>query len=345
MKLRVAAALLFLSACGTDAAGIGPASEPAPNEGAGAPSPGEPSSSAGGDSLPAPLGAPYPIVLMHGMGGFGKLEVGPIEVTYFDGVVDDLVKRGESVFVTLAPPFETSEVRAEAVAKQIDTILKNTGKAKVNLVGHSQGGLDARVLASPNGLAYGDRIASVTTIATPHRGSRVADAVLGSLSGLPPSVVDQITSDFLSIVQRTAYELDTDPKLRAQLTMLSERYMTDVFNPKYVDDPNVLYMSYGGRTNMRTGILACADAVYPNDPTDVDVPQASLAATAWFLEEGRLEVNDGMVTVASSKWGVFQQCVPADHLKEVGQLGPAAATFDHLAFFRTIVERIRAAGL
>ena len=36
---------------------------------------------------PAKLGAPYPIVLMHGMSGFGQLELGPIGITYFDGVV------------------------------------------------------------------------------------------------------------------------------------------------------------------------------------------------------------------------------------------------------------------
>jgi triacylglycerol lipase len=70
-----------------------------------------------------------------------------------------------------------------------------------------------------------------------------------------------------------------------------------------------------------------------------------LAPLAIFLEEGQLKVNDGLVTVESSKWGVFQQCVPADHLKEVGQLGAAASGFDHLQLFRDVVSRIRDAGL
>jgi triacylglycerol lipase len=343
MKLRLSVALAFLFACGVEATGSsvpGAADDTTPPHPAEAPAP--PPSPAG--VTPA-LGAPYPIVLMHGMGGFGKLDLGPVDVTYFKGVVEDLSKSGEAVYVTLAPPFETSEVRAEAVAKQIDEILKRTGKAKVNLVGHSQGGLDARVLASPNGLAYGDRIASVTTIATPHRGSRVADAVLGMIAGLSPGVVDQITSDLLALVEKTVYELQTDPKLRAQLLLLSEANMNGVFNAKYVNDPNVLYMSYAGRSNLRTGVLSCNDGVYPNDPTDLDAPQLSLAATALFLEQGQLKVNDGLVTVESAKWGVFQQCVPADHLKEVGQFGPAAATFDHLALFRQIVAHVRKAGL
>ena len=294
---------------------------------------------------PAKLGAPYPVVLLHGMSGFGTLEVGPVAVTYFNGVVEDLTKNGESVVVTLAPPYDTSEVRAAAIAKQIDVVLQRTGKAKVNVIGHSQGGLDARVLASPNGLGYGDRIASVTTIATPHRGSKIADVSLGLMKLLPASVVDDVTGNFLSLIQKTAFELQSDANLRAQVEAISEGYMTTVFNPKYVDDSRVVYQSYGGRTNLRTGILACNDGVYPNDPSDVDVAQGPLAVLAAFLEDGKLEVNDGLVTVESSKWGTFQQCVAADHLKEVGQLGPLAASFDHRALFRDIVGRLRASGL
>jgi triacylglycerol lipase len=214
----------------------------------------------------------------------------------------------------------------------------------VNLVGHSQGGMDARVITSPQGLGYGDRVASVTTVATPHHGSKVADAVLGLLQYLPADVIDSVTGDFLALVEKTAYELQSDAHLRQQVVELSEKYMSTVFNPKYKDAPGVLYMSYAGRTNLRTGMGVCDGGAYDNDPLDVDVTQAALAPLAIFLEEGKLKVNDGLVTVESSKWGVFQQCVPADHLKEVGQLGPAASSFNHLELFRNIVARIRKAG-
>lgn len=298
------------------------------------------------EAPPAPtkLGPPYPIVLLHGMGGFGKLELGPIGITYFNGVVEDLTKQGEAVFVTLAPPYDSTEVRAKAIAEQLDEILERTGKAKVNLVAHSQGGLDARVIASPNGLGYGDRVASVTTIATPHRGSKLADATLGLLEHLPAKLVDDVTNAVLSLLQKTAYELKTDPALREQLVSLSERYMTQVFNPKYVDDPSVVYRSYAGRTNLRTGLFACQGSVYPNEVAKLDPVQLPLLPTALFLEGTSFEVNDGIVTVASAKWGSFEQCIPADHMKEVGQLGPFAS-FDHLQLFRDIVARLRSSGL
>lgn len=345
--------VLALAACGSEGGvpdpvggeDVAPSAPSAPSD----PSPA--SGSAGSDpggSAPAPapkLGAPYPVVLLHGMAGFGTLEVGPVEVTYFKGIVEDLTKNGEAVYVTLAPPYDTSEVRAAAIAKQIDDILARTGKAKVNVVAHSQGGLDARVLASPNGLGYGDRIASVTTIATPHRGTKVADAVLGMLKYLPASQVDELTDAVLSLVQKTAYELKTDPAFRKQLLLLSEKHMKEVFNPKYVDAAGVVYKSYAGRTNLRSGAFACEGSVYPNEPLKLDAAQVALLPTAIFLEEGMLKVNDGLVTVESAKWGTFEQCVPADHLKEVGLLGPVAASFDHVALFRDVVARIRKAGL
>jgi len=333
-----------LGGCGSETADPGTETPSLPPTPPGTPSaPGSPTSSSAPE--PAKLGAPYPVVLMHGMSGFGQLELGPIGITYFDGIVEDLTKQGESVYVTVVPPYDTSEARAKALSKQIDDILKKTGKAKVNLVGHSQGGMDARVITSPQGLAYGDRIASVTTVATPHRGSRIADVVLGLVKDVPNDVIDTVTGQLLSLIEKTAFELQSDPHLRAQLVELSEKHMTGVFNPKYQDAPGVLYMSYAGRTNLRTGIGVCDDGKYANRPLDVDAAQAALAPLAIFLEEGQLKVNDGLVTVPSAKWGVFQQCVPADHLKEVGQLGPAASSFDHVRLFRDIVARVRQAGL
>ncbi len=348
-----AIALSGLLACGSEAGPVDPGaggtstaagdpSAPAWGAATGAGAPG--TAPATPPSDPAKLGAPYPIVLMHGMSGFGQLTVGPVGITYFDGVVEDLTKNGESVFVTVVPPYDTSEARAAALATQIDGILKRTGKAKVNLVGHSQGGMDARVITSAQGLGYGDRVASVTTIATPHHGSKVADAVLGLLQNVPADVVDSVTGDFLKLVEKTAFELQSDAHLRQQVVEISEHYTSTVFNPTYQDAPGVLYMSYAGRTNLRTGIGVCDDGKYDNDPLSVDVTQAALAPLAIFLEEGRFLVNDGLVTVESAKWGTFQQCVPADHLKEVGQLAPIASSFDHLQLFRDVVARVRLAG-
>jgi triacylglycerol lipase len=293
-------------------------------------------------------GAPYPIVLVHGMGGFDKLQP-PLDLQYFNDVIADLASIGETqVFATVAPPYDTSEDRAAAIAPQIAQILKQTGKARVNLVGHSQGGMDVRVLASPHGMALGAEIASITTVATPHQGSLVADAVLGLLQDVPPAMIQQVTSAALTLLEQTAYQVQTNPQLQAQLQELSQAYMTSTFNPKYIDDPDVPYSSYGGRTNLQTGVQDCVAAVYPDDPTHVDAAQAEVQPLAQFLQGTTDVTNDGLVTIPSARWGTFLQCVPADHLKEVGQIAQSGADpvsgFDHRLFFRSVVARIRSAG-
>src|SRR6185295_14036690 len=47
----------------------------------------------------------------------------------------------------------------------------STGAGKVNLIGHSEGGLDARYVLA----VRPDLIASLTTVATPHLGADLAD--------------------------------------------------------------------------------------------------------------------------------------------------------------------------
>jgi len=44
---------------------------------------------------------------------------------------------------------------------------------KVNVIGHSMGGIDARVAIARFGAA--ERVASLTTVASPHRGTPLAD--------------------------------------------------------------------------------------------------------------------------------------------------------------------------
>lgn len=74
---------------------------------------------------------------------------------------------------SLLPDIET---RAKAICEQI--IEKFPGR-EINLIGHSMGGLDARYLIThlqPEAFT----VKTLTTIATPHRGSAFADYLLVS---------------------------------------------------------------------------------------------------------------------------------------------------------------------
>jgi triacylglycerol lipase len=67
-----------------------------------------------------------------------------------------------------------------ARAQQLATQIEQLGCERVNIVAHSMGGLDARYAIACLGMA--PRIASLTTIGTPHRGTPLAN--LGALAAI-----------------------------------------------------------------------------------------------------------------------------------------------------------------
>ena len=109
----------------------------------------------------------YPIVLVPGMLGFIRLVLYP----YWFGIIAALRRGGATVIAVQVSPLNSSEVRGEQLLARIDEILRKTGAAKVNLIGHSQGSLTARYAAAKRP----DLVASVTSVAGPNHGSELAD--------------------------------------------------------------------------------------------------------------------------------------------------------------------------
>jgi triacylglycerol lipase len=139
-----------------------------------------------------------------GMFGFGRLA----SYDYFGHLERALSERlraaGEQVETYVAELSPTASIRrrgmmlAQLVASTCDSGAPNAGP--IHLVGHSTGGLDARLLASPSvslgvppqALAWRSRLASITTINAPHFGTPLAsffttvsgERVLRALSAL-----------------------------------------------------------------------------------------------------------------------------------------------------------------
>ena len=111
-----------------------------------------------------------PIVLHHGLFGFGDHKVGPMKLSYFRGIDDAIAARGHPLIVPHVHPTGAVAMRA-AQLKQ--TLLEKMNGQKVVIIAHSLGGLDARYMISRLGMA--DRVSALVTITTPHRGSTFAD--------------------------------------------------------------------------------------------------------------------------------------------------------------------------
>ncbi|EKF73142.1 triacylglycerol lipase [Alcanivorax hongdengensis A-11-3] len=281
----------------------------------------------------------YPIVLAHGMAGFDK--AGPLD--YWYGIPGDLQDRGAKVYLTQVSSFESSEVRGEQLLEQVLDILAITGADKVNLIGHSHGNQSIRYVAA----AIPDRIASVTSVGGPTKGSPVAD-VIASVSDVAgdglSNGVGSIVNAFGTLIGLAAGEKLPQDSL-AGLASLTTAGAAD-FNARfpagvptsacgegsYVVN-GIRYYSWGG-TGHVTNLL---------DP--LDVPLALVSAA--FVGKADSQ-NDGLVGRCSNHLGkVIRDNYRMNHLDEVNQVIGLTDLFetDPVVVFRNHANRLKNAGL
>jgi triacylglycerol lipase len=299
-----------------------------------------------GGSVSVKLGPPYPIVLAHGFFGFEDF-AGAGFLTYFYNVREHLMAQGELVFTPSVDPFNTSDYRGAQLLENIEAILHATGHEKVNIIGHSQGGLDARVVAN----LRPDLVASVVTVATPHGGTRVADVVLQLVSD--PNMQDVI-NDLLVLIGAPLYdEIGNETNVVLPLKLFSQEGIAE-FNKAHPDEPSVFYASIAGRTDLHFGGSSCSTSVKLPFMQDwqgkLDTVDPLLSVCEMILDGGLGDPypNDGLVRVADSKRGEFWGCLPVDHLDEVGQLlGDSAGLgngWDYQEFYASVVAELRKRG-
>ncbi|EKM49783.1 uncharacterized protein PHACADRAFT_265467 [Phanerochaete carnosa HHB-10118-sp] len=268
-----------------------------------------------------PVRAPrHPIALCHGLYGFdvrGPSSFPILRQEYWSNVLNVLRQRiGAEVIVTAVPA--TGSVTSRA--KTLHDLLKERAPGRsINFMAHSMGGLDCRHLISHIKPTEYTPV-SLTTVATPHRGSpfmdwctdnigigklrqkeRELNALRNGMLGYPEltpekdnegsskstislaSLPSSFTTLLLSLLDSPAY------------ANLSTTYLREVFNPHTPDDPKVRYFSVAGR-------LSSMNIWHP-----LWLPKMVLDG---YEERERERLggqwgNDGLVTVQSAKWGEF----------------------------------------
>lgn len=276
----------------------------------------------------------YPIVLAHGMMGFDHM--GPL--TYWPGIVEALQAHGASVFVTRVAAFQSSEVRGEQLLARVQEIVARTGAAKVNLIGHSQGGHAIRYVAARRP----DLVASVTVVATPVAGSEFADWVdaqsqQGTWAASAIMAVGRGAGRFVNWASGADFVQDVP----AALASLNSRGAAD-FNRRFpagvpavpcgqgaAEVQGVRYFSWGGVGTFHH-VLNLPDYVM------------SLTGLAFKREEG-----DGLVGRCASHLGeVIRDDYPLNHFQIVNQLpGLHTSEVDPVALFVAHAQRLRQRGL
>jgi len=277
--------------------------------------------------------ARLPILLVNG------IDTSPL-FRYSTRIVSSLTEAGQPVYLATLPPFQPPRKRAPLLWQRVQEVMAATGASQVNLVCHSLGGLDCRYLVSPAGLPadLGDdaptlAVASITTVATAHLGTPVADALVGDVPGGDRA---KTVTDFASLIGDwfTPSVLMHDADVVASLGALS-RPEARAFAAQIVDAPGIAYQSYAGVSTPRGEVSAALEArivtaCTPDDRADavlggpqirhdrLALPLVPLAALL-VDSDGQPLPSDGLVAVASARWGRFRGCVMADHMEQLGQ--------------------------
>lgn len=282
----------------------------------------------------------YPILLLHGI----ALKDNTLWYNYFGRVPANLRSRGATVFGGEQDAWGATTTNAEQIKKRILQITdpastSNPGGlnlGKVNIIGHSKGGLDTREMLYLYPTMK-DKIASFTTMATPHRGTSLADWVF--TSGLEPYLGFAIK--ILSFVQG-----DRNPDFVAAAAPMRRADMVTTNNK---------WNSLGGYSGVLSQSYAAE--IKPDTLKQLDV---ALLATGYVMgnlaPNPKEPYNDGAVPTSSAPFGTFKGTnvgVTAGYgglthfgITDRGILIFPGLTpgFDGPAFYRNVVANLKTAG-
>jgi triacylglycerol lipase len=248
--------------------------------------------------------ARYPLVFCHGMLAFSTLHMQlPDDLNSFSSLRPFLQERGFRALFPQVIPTGGVIARAHELRAQI---LRWTDEP-VNIIAHSMGGLDARYLITHLGLA--ERVRSLTTLATPHRGTWLADWFIANYRHRVP---------LLLAMEALGTNVDGFQDCRPAACV--------ALNAATPDMPGVRYFSYGGA-----------------------VPQervCPMLRRPWQLLSAAEGPNDGMVSLASARWGEYLGTMNADHFAQTPDstfLNPEQ-NFDSLGFCLKVIEDLAYRG-
>jgi len=279
----------------------------------------------------------YPLVLVHGFIGFDNI----LGIQYFYDIPNSLRDDGATVYIASVNPSQTTEFRGEELVQQMKQWAAKDGVKKFNLIGHSHGGPTVRYAAG----TVPAMVASVSTIAGTHFGSKVADTILASAT--PGGGFDQAATAGLKLIAwLSGNKTTSQADLLTALNALSSPGAA-AFNAKFPVGAPTTPCGSGPEV---ASVAGNSMRWYSFSGTSVktnssDISDAILAYTADYFGT---EPNDGLVGKCSTHWGkVIKDNYTWNHLDEINQvLGTVGKTSpDPVAFYKQHANRLKWAFL
>lgn len=253
----------------------------------------------------------YPVILVHGMvlknfklyGAFRKIR-------------DVLKDNNVNVYISNIDGIGPIESNASQLKKEVEEILTKENVDKVNLIAHSKGGIDSRYMISS--LNMEDKIASLTTLSTPHHGSKLSVKLLSL-----PKFIKKIIAFFVN----TFYKIfkDKNPDIVCVGKQLTDENM-EKFNKENKNSSKVYYQSY-------------SSSLSSNKMFILKVPH-------YVMKKIENDSTDGIVSINSSVWGEYKGEMPEgiDHAKMVGAYGTYSSLLQISKFYLSIIKDLKEKG-
>lgn len=213
----------------------------------------------------------YPILLVHGM-GFRDMK----HINYWGRIPRVLEENGARVYYGGQDSNGSIESNARQLEKGLLAALEQSGAEKVNIIAHSKGGLEARYLISTMG--YEDKVASLTTISTPHNGSVTVDRLIKHTRPLV-KVGCKAADMWFSVLG------DKNPDTYGAVRCF-ETANAEVFNKNNPDSEKVYYQSYA--------------FVMKKPVSDI------FMGWTWLVVNHFEGENDGLLAPSAVKWTNFK---------------------------------------
>jgi triacylglycerol lipase len=237
----------------------------------------------------------YPILLAHGISRFDVVGRALLDAAaddrgqYFRGIRSTLEASGFRVHDSTVPWAEGVTTRAAVLKENVEEVLRAERCAKVHIIAHCMGGLDARhMLFDHRADRMHEKVAAIATIGTPHHGTTFADwgitsgtAALALIAGIGVTSLEGLG--------------DLTTWACAEFDRKAERFEREC---------GVAFLAFAGTQQLP----------FVFDPLK----------PAWVLIHANEGPNDGFVSVESARWRdeYFAGEVSADHLNEVGWWDP-----------------------
>lgn len=257
----------------------------------------------------------YPLFLCHGFGAIGSLvKPSPLH--------DPCMLMREHGVIAFAPnvvPYASIETRAKNWVRLINKICDEHGFEKVNVVAHSMGGLDMRFALTHLDIA--DKVASLTTVATPHHGTFLADLILKT-----PEIITEKLSDIVDWFGNSVYPREKSEVL-SSVEQLCRNYVQEEFNPNTPNLKHFPYFSYSAAVGKGTDYSINPVFMFQN--TQI---------------YGKEDINDSFVSAKSAQWGEHLGTIPLSHMNQINVQVSKENKPKYRDFWIDVVKRLRDKG-